>query len=318
MNISPEQERLLRVFHPYALDQLMNVASNGTRFVHYTSAEVAMNILRTKEVWMKNASCMNDFMEVEYGLDSLRKAYSATDFKSVLDQVFNGITGEIENLFNGWTPYFRTDTYLSCVSEHLDQEDLFGRLSMWRAYGGTTGVALVLNNSVFLNPSTSNLNVYSSPVAYLNYKNFENEFRKISENIRNEGDFLKTLGRDAISAHVFHMFKFAALCTKHPGFSEEREWRAIYCPTLEESQYLIKDIQVIGGVPQPIYKIPLKNIPEAEFDASVSTLLDRIIIGPTQYPLALKEAFEHLLREADVSEAENKVWVSDIPLRRWS
>src|SRR5882762_5813644 len=165
MNISPEQERLLRVFHPYALDQLMNVASNGTRFVHYTSAEVAMNILRTKEVWMKNASCMNDFMEVEYGLDSLRKAYSATDFKSVLDQVFNGITGEIENLFNGWTPYFRTDTYLSCVSEHLDQEDLFGRLSMWRAYGGTTGVALVLNNSVFLNPSTSNLNVYSSPVA---------------------------------------------------------------------------------------------------------------------------------------------------------
>ena len=45
------------------------------------------------------------------------------------------------------------DTYLTSISEHRNKEDTFGRLSMWRAYGETTGVALVMNNSPFLTPS---------------------------------------------------------------------------------------------------------------------------------------------------------------------
>ena len=87
------------------------------------------------------------------------------------------------------------------------------------------------------------------------------------------------------------MLRFATLCTKHPGFAEEREWRVVYCPTLEQSPYLIKDIAVVRGVPQPIYKIPLKDIPEAGFAGAIPAQLSRVIIGPTQYPLALAEAF---------------------------
>ena len=71
------------------------------------------------------------------------------------------------------------------------------------------------------------------------------------------------------------------LCTKHPGFHEEKEWQVIYSPKFERSEYLKDDLQVIRGTPQPIVEIPLKNIPqEGFFGAAIPEILDRIIIGP--------------------------------------
>ena len=67
-------------------------------------------------------------------------------------------------------------------------------------------------------------------------------------------------------------------------------------------------------MPQPIYKIPLRDIPEANLRA-IPGLINRIIIGPTQYPLALQEAFVQLLTEAGVSDPESKICVSDIPIK---
>lgn len=262
---------------------------------------------------------MNDFLEVEYGRARLYRTYRHTEvgkkFQSILNSIFDNVTADVEKLFDGWTPHFQTNTYFTCVSEHEDEEDTFGRLSMWRAYGQTTGVAMVLNNSVFLTPSEG-FNAYTSPVAYLDDSGFEKQFGDIADKIASEADFLKAQGREAITTRVFNMLRFATLCTKHPGFKEEKEWRVIYCPALEQSPYLTKEIRVVNGVPQPIYKIPLKDIPEVGLFAAIPNLLDRIIIGPTQYPFALAEAFEQLLTEAGVQDAGNKIRLSDIPLRR--
>src|ERR1700683_546433 len=310
-----EQERFARILFPYALEQHSRVTSKGTRFVHYTNAEVAMKILRSKEVWMRKSSCMNDFLEIQYGLQTLSTVYHNTsagkEFQSALNQIFDGVTGEIEKLFDGWTPHFRADTYLTCVSEHLDEEDTFGRLSMWRAYGGTTGVALILNSSVFLNPANG-LGAYSSPVFYVDVPKFEKEFARIAENIRSEVDLFKGQGRKGLTRRIFHMLRVAVLSAKYPGFAEEKEWRVFYSPILETSPYLTKDIQVINDVPQPIYKIPLKDIPEVDFFGEIPNLLNRIIIGPTEYPTALLEAFRELLDQAGVKDAASQLCVSAI------
>jgi hypothetical protein len=94
---------------------------------------------------------MNDFMEVQHGLNCLYKTYRDSDhgktFKEALNGIFEGITGEIEALFDSWTPHLQTNTYLACVSEHESSEDTFGRLSMWRAYSESTGVGLVMNSN---------------------------------------------------------------------------------------------------------------------------------------------------------------------------
>ena len=319
MGLTADQDRLSRIFMPYALKRQAVARDNGTRFVHYTDANAAMKILQSRELWMRKSSCMNDFMEIEHGLECLTKTYNGKvgdKFKAALEGIFKGVYLEVEELFRGWALAIRTDTYFTCVSEHLDEEDSIGRLSMWRAYGEATGVALVINNTAFLSESNA-LKVTSSPVAYLSDAKFEQKFEEIADGIGEHSEFLRAQDRTTIRDYVFHMFRFAALCTKHPGFKEELEWRVVYTPTLDRSDRLIKDIQVIGGTPQPIYKIPLRNVIEEDFrGAEIPELIDRIIIGPTRYPLAAYEAFVQLLGEAGVEDPQNRVFVSNIPLRR--
>jgi hypothetical protein len=275
-------------------------------------------MLRNREVWLRKSSCMNDYMEVEHGLQCLESAYwgdSGKRFQATLNAIFEGICKDIESLFDSWQGHFRSDTYLMCVSEHDDQEDDFGRLSMWRAYSEGTGVALVLNNTVFLNPSDA-LKAYTSPVAYMDNRTFAEELHAIADAIQEASDFVYSQGREATIRCVFDAFKFASLCTKHPGFREKQEWRVVYSPSIASSVHLIKDIRIIKGIPQPIYKIPLRDIPDEGFvGTEIPSLLNRLIIGPSQYPGAMREAFLDLLSEAGIPEPSTRVCVSSIPLR---
>ena len=267
---------------------------------------------------MRKSMCMNDFMEVQYGLQCLYAAYRdkiGEKFKSILERLFEGLRFEVEKLFDDWTWHLRTDTYFTCVSEHKVQEDVLGRLSMWRAYGGATGVALVMNNSPFqAQEPTDILKIYASPVAYFDPKEFTDKFGEVVSKIEHEADFVKQRDREEIKGRIFRMLAFAAVCTKHPGFAEELEWRVIHFPWWESSTHMEKDIELIAGVPQLVYKIPLIDIPGLT-GITIPDLVDRIIVGPTRDPLAIREAFVELLAEAGVRDPNNKVYISNIPLR---
>lgn len=189
---------------------------------------------------------------------------------------------------------------------------------MWRAYGGTNGVALVMNNAPFQDSAPPDvLKIYGSPVAYFKGKEFSERFGEVVNSIENEADLLKQRDRDEIKARIFRMFAYGAVCTKYPGFAEEVEWRVIHFPWWEKSAHLIREIEVVQGVPQPVYKIPLTDIPEKGLHGmTIPALIDRIIIGPTKVPLAMREAFVGLLDETGVEQPDRKVFVSNIPLRQ--
>lgn len=172
-----------RIFHPHAVEKQASAFSNGTRFVYYTRAETAFRILKNKQIWMRNAMCMNDFMEVQYGLQRLYNVYRTSEagdrFKSILNNLFEGFRAEIENFFDSFTWHLRTHTYITCVSEHKTEEDTLGRLSMWRAYGGTNGIALVMNNAPFEASEPSDvLKITGSLVALLRRQKVCEEIRR--------------------------------------------------------------------------------------------------------------------------------------------
>lgn len=315
--ITAEQLRLTQIFYPYAFQRTVAKIEKKSRFVHYTSAETAVRIFQDREVWMRKSSCMNDFMEIEYGFNCLKSVYSSEKDRlaRIFEGMFPGFVGKLEARFDAWMPHFRVDTYIACLSEHDDSEDRYGRLSMWRAYGGTTGVAIVLNGTPLVMPSDA-LKAYTSPVAYLTERNFEIEFQRLLTGIEQNADFIKACGEDAALANMFSAFRAAILCTKHPGFHEEREWRVIYSPSFQKSDRLIPDLKTIRGVPQPICRIPLKDVPEENLvGIEIPQFIDRVIIGPTQYPTAIREAFISMLSAAGMPEAHTRVVVSDIPLR---
>lgn len=316
--MTADEQRLQKIFHPHAMRRTKEVKGHK-RLVHYTGARAAMSIIQNAEVWMRNATCMNDYSEVQHGLECLASAYrseSGQKLRKALDDWFPGFCKEFESLFDGWQSELRIGTYLLCVSEHENDEDTLGRLSMWRAYGDATGVALVMKAAPFFNESDA-LQAYTSPVAYLSAKGFEREFGALAGSILENAEFLRTLQREQISHLLFNAFLFAGLCTKHPGYVEEREWRVIHCPKLHPSERLVKAVEIVGGAPQVIYKIPLKDVPDEGLTGiEIAELLDRLIIGPTEYPAATYDAFVELLRDAGVPNPEKRVCVSEIPLRR--
>ncbi len=304
-------------FKPSEL-RVNQVKQNNTRFVHYTSASAAMAIISNGEVWMRKTACMNDTSEFAHGMSYLLKSYNEvfkSRLNSILDNVKKELAAEVASRFNNWLPNFEHNTFIVCLSEHLDTEDIHGRLSMWRAYGGDQGVAIVLNNQPFT-IDENDLHAYSSPVEYLDEVEFQKQFLEMVEQIENHISFIRDCPTETIINYLFNVFRFSVLCTKHKAFSEEKEWRIVYCPNFDRSDYIHEQIVDITGIPQPVCKVPLMKIGEnGTPDLSIDNLVERIIIGPSSYPSPVWQAFVKLLGEHGVAEPEKRVIVSNIPLR---
>jgi hypothetical protein len=82
------------------------------------------------------------------------------------------------------------------------------------------------------------------------------------------------------------------------------------------SEYLIPALEVVRGIPQTVFKIDLVNHEDEGLTGlDLPELLNRIIIGPCQYPAVLFNAFARLLENAEIKDGWKKITVSDIPLR---
>src|SRR5215831_219652 len=318
----PDGDRIARIFFPNAVRRAREFREAGKRFVYYTSAETAASILRNRQVWMRLAKGMNDYMVIEHGLGCLKGAWDSqalgTPLKATLDACHAGLAKEVEEFFNAWLDVIRSGTYMTCISEHLDGEDSHGRLSMWRAYGGSAGVALVLNSAVMFNESNA-LAAYALPVAYLDRETFAAEFLMTAKAIEGEVEYVKSLDRDMVKRYVFDMLRAAVLSTKHPGFSEELEWRIIASPQMHPDRLPPPIVEIIRGTPQPVLKIDLVNQPEKGLTGlALPELLNKIIIGPCEFPLLVYRGLHQLLKAAEVPEPEKKITISDIPIRHLS
>jgi hypothetical protein len=188
---------------------------------------------------------------------------------------------------------------------------------MWRAFGNSTArVAIVIKLDLELGKNLS-LGAEPSPVAYFTDQELAYELNTVIANIRNNQEFLRSIDRSWLLATVHTMLTSAMVCLKHEGFDEEREWRVIHSPARHSpTDHIRSSIEVVAGVPQRIYKISLRSDAEADLTGlNPDELIDRIIIGPTQYPFAMYEAFVSALADAGAANAGNRVFISQIPVR---
>lgn len=325
------QMRLAEIFMPQAKRQMDKAVERQKkpedsavvqelRFVHYTSADAALKIIKSKRLWMRNAACMSDFREVQHGLDLLDRLFfhpAKTEiFINALDPCTPGAAGDAINLFKRWRSEIRDSTFITSVSEHDYVEDFHGRLSMWRGFGtNAPRVAIVLkvpkSSSVLVG-----LNVIFSPVAYLREGDVDEVLQEVITSVGLNYEFLRSIDSQLVMGSVFFMLLAAVTCLKHEGFREEREWRAIYCPKLIPSTLLESNIEIVAGVPQLVYHLPLDGTASPAFgDIDFARIFDRLIIGPSQFPDVMVEAFRDSLTNAGISDVHDRVCKSGIPVR---
>jgi hypothetical protein len=290
------------------------------RFVHYTSAENALSIIRTKRLWMRNATCMADYREVQHGFDILARFFSDKSrldaFTKALDKCAMGAATEAINSFNRCWNDIREHSYISSISEHLATEDAHGRLSMWRAFGNNSArVALVMRLPAQSGGAIA-LNLMFSPVAYLTEAEVHGVMSEVVKNVESNSDFLAGINRAMVVNYVFTMLLAGVTCLKHEGFGEEREWRAVYSPNRLPSALMESSTEVIAGVPQAVHKIPLDSkVSPVLSELDLVSMFDRLIIGPSQYSRAMHHAFTIALTDAGVADAGSKIVESRIPIR---
>ena len=263
---------------------------------------------------------MADYREVQHGLKIIHNFLSDSTkpnaFVAALDACSPGVAAEaIESFKRQWDNIY-LGTYVTSISEHDDKEDFHGRLSMWRAFGGNTARVAIVFRVPRFSAGPMAMNLIFSPVAYLTEEEAHNVIHEVIRNIGQDCDFLRLVDRQILLNTVFVMFLASAVCLKHEGFREEREWRAIHCPKLIPSPLIHPGTEVVGGVPQLVYKLPLDaTVAPALADLDFSKMFDRLIIGPSPYPWVMYEAFVGALKEAGCPEVDNRVWNSNIPIR---
>jgi len=158
---------------------------------------------------MRNATCMVDYREVMHGYDLIRKLLgqkkNIDGFTSAVDDCFPGISIKLFDMFNGWWERIRTDTYITSISAHHANENQHGRLSMWRAFGGTAGrVALVLDVPWYSGAAQA-LGFMLSPVGYMTEDDAQSELSAVIDNIRREKVFLVSNTEQNMLTYLFYM-----------------------------------------------------------------------------------------------------------------
>lgn len=262
---------------------------------------------------------MNDFSEIQHGINCLIAAWVSPNglaLQEMLNRIKEGLRDELAQLFDGHAEGLRIGTFIAALSEHEDHEDELGRLSMWRAYGGRAGVALVLNNTAFA-AETDEMHVFSSPVFYQDIPRFVEWFQGWTAALLAAEDNLHGLGADSVRNWLFTVFRSFALCTKHPGFAEEREWRVFYSPLFEgSSDWVEQSIEIVHGMPQHVMKLHLKDDAEKDITGvAPATLLNRVIIGPCDNPVQIRASIGEAMQRAGIENPLQKMWMSLIPLR---
>jgi hypothetical protein len=324
--------RLTGIIFPHTMREVKRIRDGDVRFAHYTSAKAGMDILRSKCVWLRNSTVMNDYSEVEHGIDCLAHAWRSPvgeRLKAVMRTIQNDLPEIFEEHFNHQAAELRNETYLLSISEHDDSadpkhEDEYGRLSMWRAYAMRDGVSFVFKNTPFTSESHA-LHAYTCPVIYAARETFLPHFDRLVTSIEENIDHLARYGGAFVNEMLLQAFRFTVQSTKHPSFKEEREWRVLYSPSIAErpgfdiEQHRLRvptKIETIHGVPQRIYTIPFKNYPdEGMMGATIPELIDRILIGPSRDAFTIQTAYIAELEGCGVEDARDRVMITDVPLR---
>ena len=299
----------------YAREKESALKKSGTLFAHYTSAYAAMQILKGRQLWLRNAALMNDYLEVQYGRASLIEALRlhGERFCTVFLQSHPGVVERALGVLDERDFFNNHQTYLSSLCEHDPTNDL-GLLSMWRAYGGATaGVALIFKPD-FLDLDTSPLRVWSSPVLY-GREAFVDEFEKLTELAEKNTEVFNDLSSEDLEIFLYNSLQSAILSCKHEGFAEEREWRLIHSPSEGLSPFVPCTVEAVRDRAEIVHHLPIDKSDELP-GLRLTDLLDRVIIGPCEHPIQMAMAFQQLLADIGFDDPDKYIRISNIPLRQ--
>lgn len=311
MTFSDEQWQIIGACFAYA-DRRQAALQPNKRLAYYTTAETALRIIQDQTFWLRNPELMNDYQEVIHGRSCLEAVLADPDViagaAATVDAMFPGF---FANLVSAWSESAHSATILRFVASlsEIDIADNRGTLSMWRAYGGSNGVALIMRNAL-MDLDSNFINTFHSPVLYGDATDVKALVLEVFANLAAISGLVVSNGAAFLRERLLIALEFAMLSIKHPGFEEEQEWRMIH-HLCDESAHLKYKSKVVRGNAEVICELNLGS----HEDLAPNIIIEKVVVGPCAFPastaMAIRRAFHGL------GGAVPEVVTSDIPLRHF-
>lgn len=310
----PISKELLKIFFEHGVPE---ITGSSRVFYHYTSAENVLKIIQSESLWMRHPTTMNDRNEIDYGFEILDRIIGSKEFSEKLEELAAAVDPLLGYVIT--TNYERTkqtrknQIFISCFTRHNGRinEQEYGRLSMWRAYGnGFNKAAVGLDLSNFVGDDVGLLLL---PAMYMKDEDVKSYILAAIENILSNYKDQLVNDRTMLISNMFVQFLIMfAISLKHPGFEEEAEWRIVHMrESIASNPFLEKSIETINGVPQVIIKIPF----EKGSPIAIRNILKGILIGPTEFKHSISESLISCMSDVGIVDPHMLIKFSDIPLR---
>jgi len=316
-----------KVFLPFLARRIQDIQQKSVLFAHYTSATTAIKIIQNGELWMRSVMDMNDLSEVDLGYDLVLNAFAQKQLRKKYDGALKKFGIGIDELIATGKHEFsemKKHVFVTCLSEHKPCNS-FGRLSMWRAYAPVNGVTLIMDSKIIAPHPQAGIFFGAVPILYLkpdDKKSVHGILNQIALNL--EKTYIN-IGSQECGSRLLGSVYAQAASIKHIAFKTEREWRLVLSASssislnIAHSSVLSKGVEDIGGLLQPVYKLNLNKLYAVgtadEGYSFISRILKKIIIGPSRNSALLHEALCDELYSAGISEPQDMVEISGIPLR---
>ncbi len=287
---------------------------------HYTSLATLEKILRSNEIWLSNPLYMNDREELHFGMTEGAMAFQTSSRLREAcgdDASHRRLQHHFTRVFNGFIETQALDAYVFCLASH-DLQNSDGVLSMWRGYGAQgAGAALLIRTASF--PKFENVPITFGRVLYgtaaQRRKWLANKLDSLASAIAKHDKTDENL--EGAVRHWFERMKLFSLFTKHEGFSEEREWRAVYIRERDQGGLLAPHLSYAitdRGV-EPKLRLSLSYFEESEQDGFANVLAG-VLLGPSHSTSISQAAARRMLELVKHPHLAERVVASTIPFRR--
>ncbi|MBI1210338.1 MAG: DUF2971 domain-containing protein [Alphaproteobacteria bacterium] len=291
--------------------------------LHYTKLNIFQKIVESKSIILFNPLTMNDRTEMLRGASflaaMLTKDARAAKIINAIDAVLPGFTKEFFVFTDGRLHQDTFGSYVFCLSVP-DPKHPTGLLSMWRAYGADgAGVCLAFNSeAIAASYNKVRLPVVLYPVRYEEREEFEVKVLDIlalAASLAPLASARWKAGPANVLWGVYQLLLIAVATHKHPGFAEEREWRAISFATFaDDNALLTKEVFTSGSSARIGLRFDLEKYANL-VGVTVDNLLPEVIIGPSDHQLAAADVAVHLLESLGVANAKTRVKFCRTPYR---
>ena len=283
---------------------------SGNFLAHFTRAQIALDILTKREIWLGNVAYMNDYNEMTTGMKLVSEVVNVypwkQSFRGALNSINHGLSEEVITTLNAIQQrYYHTYGFYMC---EFNKDNLFGEQYMWKNYASESGVAIVFNNSI-IDKETNPLTVELLPMYYYGREEVIREVEDFTAFINDNILDIKQISYELVKNAILDKLSYAVWSLKDPKYRLEKEWRLmlndkIMLLGLGSKGCLRKEIVTIGSEPRYVYKF---NYERAGF--KLNDILERIIIGTCDHPNKVRDLFIEDLKGI-VDNIEDKVVIA--------